>query len=151
MQPKAVTTGMLSRSRQERVVSGAVETLSVMVPSVEELEPVAHLEQAGGADRYGDQEYHALEQRLPQRIEIEDEQQIADRAKGERSEDGAHGAAAAAEQRHPAQHHGGDREQRVGATVRGRGLAGIGKEGEEYPAHRREHARQHVSEELGAA
>ena len=47
----------------------------------------------------------------------------------------------AAEQRHAAEHHRGDRVQRVGVAVGAGRLARIGEEGEEQPADRREHAR----------
>ena len=43
------------------------------------------------ADR--DEQHEALEQRLPQRLEVEDEEQVADGAEGEGAEDRADGAA----------------------------------------------------------
>ena len=56
----------------------------------------------------------------------------------------------AAEQRDAAEHDGGDGEQRVGAAVGRRRLAGIGDEGEEQPADGGEQPRQRVGDELGA-
>ena len=50
MQPKAVTTGTLTRWRQGRVLMGAAVTVSVMGVSSEQFEPVAHLEQPRRAD-----------------------------------------------------------------------------------------------------
>ena len=70
-----------------------------------------------GAEADGEQQHDALEQRLPQRVEVEDEEQVADGAEGERAEDRADGAAPAAEQRHAAEHHRGDREERVGVAA----------------------------------
>ena len=102
------------------------------------------------AEADGGHQHHALEQRLPQRLDVEHEQQVADRAEHQRAEDRADRAARAAEQRHAAQHHGGDRIQRVGAAVGGRRLARIGDEREEEPGDRREQARQRVRDELGA-
>ncbi len=52
--------------------------------SAEKFEAVAHLEQARRTDGNGNQQHQSLEQRLPQRVEIEDEQQIADGTEGQR-------------------------------------------------------------------
>ena len=59
-----------------------------------------------------------------------------DRAQDEGAEDRADGAAGAAEQRGAADHHGGDRVQRVGAADRGARLAGIGDEGQQQAGDR---------------
>jgi hypothetical protein len=48
-------------------------------------------------------EHDALEQRLPQRLHVEHEQQVADRAEHQRAEDRADRAARAAEQRDAAE------------------------------------------------
>ena len=56
----------------------------------------------------------------------------------------------AAEQRRAADHNRGDRVQRVGAADRRDCLAGIGYEGQEQPAERREEAGERVGGELCA-
>src|SRR5690606_1237566 len=67
--------------------------------SSEPLQPVLDAEQRERAEADGDEQDHALEKRLPQRVKVEDEEQVADRAESESSEDRADGAAAPAEQR----------------------------------------------------
>ena len=57
-----------------------------------------------------------------------------------RAEDRADRAARAAEQRHAAEHDGGDRIERVGVAVGGRRLARVGDAGEEQPGDRGEQA-----------
>ena len=96
--------------------------LSVMWLS-EEVEAVAHADEARRADRNGGQQHHALEQGLPERLDVEDEQQIADRAERERAENRADRAARTAEQRDAAEHDRRDGIERVGSSVRRRGFA----------------------------
>ena len=83
----------------------------------EKIEPVAQADQAerAEADRY--QQDDAEEQGLPERIEIEHEQQIADGTEDQRTEDRADGAAAATKQGDATQHHRGNGVQRVGVGV----------------------------------
>src|SRR5690606_14733504 len=62
MQPKAVATGRSMRLVQLVWRAGVVSSLSVVIgTSGEQVEPVAHLEQAGGPQRHGQQQHHALE------------------------------------------------------------------------------------------
>src|SRR5437764_591318 len=77
--------------------------------SFEEIQTVADLKQPDRPEADRRQQDDALEQGLPQRLEIEDEQEIADRAKHQGAENRADRAARSAKQRHAAQYDGGDR------------------------------------------
>src|ERR1035438_2777879 len=94
MQPYAER---MAGSMRRRIVLNA---LSGVRASAIQVEPVAHAQQPDRAEAHGGQQNQALEQRLPQRIEVEDEQQIADGAKHQGAEDRADRAARTAEQRH---------------------------------------------------
>ena len=107
------------------------------VAQSEPLQPVPHAEEAEGAEADREHQHHALEERLPERVEVEDEEQVADGAEGERAENRADGAAGPAEERNAAEHDRGDREERIGVAARIGRLAGIGEEGEVEPADRR--------------
>src|SRR5579871_1771299 len=99
MQAKAVVTAG-SRRRKiagRRELSGRASSVLISATSSEQVETVADLEKPRRADRDGEEEHHALEQLLPQRLDVEDEEEQADGAVGERPEDGADRAAAAAE------------------------------------------------------
>ena len=81
-------------------------------------------EQPEGAKADGEKKNHALEQRLPQRLDVEHEEQIADRAEHERAEDRADRAARAAagsrtaaspSVRQQLEHDGHQREEEPGA------------------------------------
>src|SRR6185436_20597078 len=88
-----------------------------------QVEPVADSQESQRAQGYGCDQHYALEQRLPQRLDVENEEEVADRAEHERAEDGADGAARAAEERNAAEHDGGNRIQRIRAAVGGGRLA----------------------------
>src|SRR5688572_21438436 len=128
MQPNAVRTAGSNRRKT------GLLALRLVMALPEQIESVADADQAERAETDRDQQDNTEEQRLPQRIEIEHEQQVADGAVDERAKDRTDRAAAPAEQRHAAEHDGGDRVQRVGVGV-GRGrFAGIGHESDEQPA-----------------
>src|SRR5882724_1460445 len=97
----------------------------------EQLETVAHAEDAAGAEADRGEQDDALKERLPERRQVEDEEQILDAPQYEGAEDRADDTAAAAEQRGAADHHRGDRVERIGAAGRCAGLAGEGDEGEQ--------------------
>src|ERR1700724_3042442 len=111
MQANAVITAgsSLRNSAGRRELSGRASSVVIRDSSSEEVEAVADLEEPRGADRNGEKEDDALEQWLPQGLDVEDEEKQADRAVGERAEDGADRAAAAAEKRYAPDHHRGDR------------------------------------------
>ena len=93
MQPKAMrTAGSARRSGPGRRLRRPLARRR----SFEPVQAVAHAHQPEGADADGEQQHDALEERLPERVEVEDEEEVADGAEGERAEDGADGAAAAA-------------------------------------------------------
>ena len=69
-QPKAIATGASTRRRRAAGASRG---------SWEQVQAVANLEQPRRADAYGREQHQALEQRLPERVEIEDKQEVADR------------------------------------------------------------------------
>src|SRR5688500_18239411 len=144
MQPNAVRTAGSNRRRT------GLAALRLLMALPEQIEPVADTEQSERAEADRDQQDNAEEQRLPQRIEIEHEQQVADGAVDERAEDRTDRAAAPAEQRHAAEHDGGDRDQRVGVGVGTGRFAGIAHERDEQPADCREQAGERVGGELGA-
>src|SRR6185295_11438263 len=73
-----------------------------------QLEAIADAQQPQGAETDGRRQHDTLEERLPQRLDVEHEEQVADRAKHQRAEDRADRAAGAAEQRYAAEHHRGD-------------------------------------------
>src|SRR5437660_10504653 len=64
-----------------------------------QVEAIADVQQPDGAETDGCGQYDPLEQRLPQWFDVEHEEQVADRAKHQRSEDRADGAARTAEKR----------------------------------------------------
>src|SRR5579885_766430 len=117
--PKATSTG---RSIDLRIAC---------MGSAEEFEAVADAEDARRAEAQGGEQDGALDERLPQRRQIEDEEEVADRAQHEGAEDRADSAAHATQQRRAADHHHGDRIERVDAAAGRARLAGIGDEGEE--------------------
>src|ERR1044072_8319652 len=94
MQPNAVRTAGSNRRRT------GLLALRLVMALPEQIEPVADAEQAERAEADRHQEHDAEEQRLPQSVEIEHEQQVADGAIDQRAEDRADRAAAPAEQRH---------------------------------------------------
>ena len=80
MHPKAVATaGSTFCHKAPRVVIEAA--------SFEEIETIADLKQPQRTKTYGRQKHDALEQRLPQRFKIEDEQEVADGPKHQGAED----------------------------------------------------------------
>src|SRR5690349_5176129 len=135
MQPNAVSTAGSTLRKAELAGRGRF-----ILASPEQVQAVADADQAEGAEADRDQQHDAEEERLPQRIEIEHEQEIADRAEDKGAEDRANRAAPTAIERDAAQHHGGDRGQGVSGRVVERSLAGIGDEGDEEPADRAEQA-----------
>src|SRR5690349_15600006 len=140
MQAKEVTSGTSMRWLSGMWVAGVAVVSLMASPSAEYVETVAHLEQAGRTDRHRQRPHHTLEQRLPQRIEIEHEQQVADGEEGQRAEDRAYRAAAPAEQRHAAQHHRRDGVERIAARRRLVCLARRCHEGKVEPAEAGEQA-----------
>src|SRR5258706_6596342 len=101
--------------------------------SREQVQSIADPEQSRRTEADRHQQHDPLEQRLPERLRVEDEQQIADSAEHQRTKDRTDGAARTSEKRHAAEHDGGDRIQRVGAAVGSRCLAGVGDESDEQP------------------
>src|SRR5215813_10382357 len=93
MHPNAVNTAGSTRRN-----TGLLARRLVIAASPEELEPVADAEQPERTEADRGQQDDAEEQRLPQRIKVKDEQQVADGTEDERAEDRADRAAAAAEQ-----------------------------------------------------
>ena len=115
MQPKEISTAGSAR----RSDGGGAEARG-RARSFEPVQAVAHPEQPEGADADGEHQHDALEERLPERVEVEDEEQVADGAEGQRAEDRADGAAAAAGERDAAEDDRGDRVERVGVAARRR-------------------------------
>src|ERR687897_953247 len=74
MQPNAVRTAGSNRRRT------GLLALRFVMALPEQIKPVADAEQAERAEADRDQQDDAEEQRLPQRIEVEHEQQVADGA-----------------------------------------------------------------------
>src|SRR5437016_14233969 len=96
-----------------------------------QVHPLLDPEQTERAEADRDEEDDAEEEWLPERVQIEDEEQIADGAEHEGAEDGADRAAGAAVQRGAAYDHGRDRAQRIAAAQEGICLARIGEAGEQ--------------------
>src|SRR4051812_4210750 len=67
-----------------------------------ELETIAYAQQPERTETDGRRQHDALEERLPERLHVEHEEQVANRAKHQRAEDCADRAARTAEQRHAA-------------------------------------------------
>src|SRR5690349_3560667 len=129
MQAKAVATaGSMRRTKAGTGLWAAGRASSVVIggASSEHVEPVADLQEAGGADRDDEKENDPLEQLLPERVDVEGPEQPADRRIGERAKDRSDGAAAAAVKGYAADHDGGDRGERIGAPIGKRRLAGVG-------------------------
>src|ERR1700688_2582385 len=85
-----------------------------MASLAEELEAVAHAEPARRAEADRGKQHDPLEERLEERRQVEDEEQVLDRAQHEGAEDRADRAACAAEERGAADDDRGDRVQRIG-------------------------------------
>src|SRR5438477_8556221 len=130
MQAKEIATAGSRRliAAGKRAMTGDRDSSALIASSSEQVETVADLEQPCGTEAHREKKHGAPEQRLPQGLDVEEEQEIADGAEGERAEDCADGAAGSPEQRHAAEHHRGDRVERVGVAVGERGLARIGEE-----------------------
>src|SRR5215469_16871477 len=107
-----------------------------VIALTEELEAVAHAQHAGGAEAHGGEQHDALEERLPERRQVEDEEQVLDGAQHEGAEDRADRRAGAAIERSAADDDRGDRVQRVGAAGGRARLAGEGDEGQENAGDR---------------
>ena len=106
--------------------------------------------QRAEADR--EQKHDADEQRLQHRVDVEHDEKVADGAHDEGAEDRADGAARAAEQRRAADHHRGDRVERVVAAKRRLGRAGIGERRSAAGRRwRRGSPRQRIGEDLARA
>ena len=82
--------------------------------------------------------------------DVEDAEEEGDHPQDERAEDRADRAAGAAEQRGAADHHRGDRVQRIGAGLRDVGIAGRGLDRQEQSAASGEEAAQREGGDLGA-
>src|SRR5215472_4044465 len=123
MQPNAQATAgsMRRQTRADPPLEGT--SAPVERTSAIQLEAVADAQQPQRSQAHSRHQHGALEQRLPQWLDVEHEQEIADRAKHERAEDGADRAARPAEQRHAPQHDCCDRIERVRPACRGRRLA----------------------------
>src|SRR5262245_37256671 len=81
MQPNADTMAGSARRRSACHAETARMPVEAVPPtSAIEIEPVAHAQQAQRAQAHRGGQHHALEQRLPQRLEVEHEQQVADGA-----------------------------------------------------------------------
>src|SRR5271165_7226644 len=89
------------RSRPDGRPSSEAHRKSSLAParSFKQFQPVADLKQPRSADANGCKQHEALKQRLPKRVEIEDEEEISDRAEHQRAEDGADRASRAAVER----------------------------------------------------
>src|SRR5690348_3340066 len=96
---EAIAGSMRNRVRASLSSSMRAVPLAGGRASAIKLEPVAHAQQPQRSQANRSGEHEPLEQRLPQRLHVEDEEQIADRAKHERPEDRADRAARAAEER----------------------------------------------------
>src|SRR5512141_447558 len=75
MSPSIVRRGPADRPGEPR--SSAIQ-----------VESIADAQQPNGAEAHRGEQHDALEQRLPQRFDVEHEQQVADRAEHQRPEDG---------------------------------------------------------------
>src|SRR4051812_41364877 len=116
--PAAIATGLSSAvNRKERGRAGPAETV-IGTPSSEHFEPVGEPQQSQSAQADGGEQHQALEQRLQQRIDIEDAEREGDRPQDEGAEDRADRAAGAAQQGRAADHDGRDGVQRIGSGLR---------------------------------
>src|SRR5690349_20799161 len=105
-QPKAMSVA-LSGLNCASAADAMIQFLAV------EVDLVLDAQQPQGADADGQQQHYAHEQRLKHRVDVEDDQQIADGAHDEGPEDRPDDAADAAEQRRAADDHRGDGVQRI--------------------------------------
>src|SRR4029077_21201165 len=119
MQPNAAAMGgsIRRRNRLTVVPNASMELPARTGASAIEVEPIADAQQPDRAQADGGDQHDPLEQRLPQRFDVEHEKQVADRANHQRSENGPDGAARAAEQRYAAQHYRRNRIQGVRAAI----------------------------------
>src|SRR3954447_593948 len=102
MQPNAHAMAGSTWRRSASAIVRNPPPLTRDCASAIELETIAHAQQPECAEADGGRQHHPLEQRLPKRLDVEHEEQIADRAKHQRAKDGADRAAGTTEQRHAA-------------------------------------------------
>src|SRR3954464_12925881 len=102
MQPKAAATAGSKR----RVRAGT--RANINRSSCENIQPVAHSEQPNGAKAHRGEQDDSLHEGLPERLETENKQKIADRSQNEGSENRSDRAPRTAEERSSADDHGGD-------------------------------------------
>src|SRR3569623_448457 len=99
MQPKAHA---MAGSTRRRAVAGRAGTAPCTSNSRRslsiQLEAIADAQQAQGAQAHRGCQHDPLEQWLPQRLDVEHEQQVADGPEHQRAEDGADRAARPAEE-----------------------------------------------------
>src|SRR4051812_86797 len=113
MQPNAHAMAGSTWRRSPSAIVRNPPPLTRDCASAIQLETIAHAQQPECAEADGGRQHHPLEQRLPQWLDVEHEEQIADRAKHERPENCADRAAGTAEQRYAAEDHRGNRIQRI--------------------------------------
>src|SRR5215212_5487278 len=129
MQPNAAATAGSKR----RVMAGT--RANINRSSCETIQPVSHSQQPNGAQAHRGEQDDALDERLPEGLEIENEQKIADRSENKGAEDRSDRAAGAAEERGPADDDRRDGVQRISAADGRGGFARVGDEGEHQPGN----------------
>src|SRR5215216_2245768 len=117
MQPNAAATAGSKR----RVMAGT--RANINHSSCKTIQPVSHSEQSNGAQAHRSEQDDALDEGLPEGLEIEYEEKVADRSENEGSEDRSDRAAGAAKERRPANDDRRDRVQRVGPADGSGGFA----------------------------
>src|SRR5215831_9902283 len=114
-QPNAhVTAGSMRRREPAARLRDAVSRPDERASAIQ-FEAVADAQQLQRPEANRRHQHATLEQRLPQRLHVEHEQQIADRAEHQRAEDRADCASRTPEQRNSAQYNCGDRIECVRA------------------------------------
>ena len=110
----------------------------------EELEAIGRAQDADRTQADRAEKDEPLNEGLHERLDVEHEQQVADRPQREGTEDRADRAADPAHQRCPADHDRGDRAQGVGPAAGGAGVARERHGGQEQAGNRGEQPAQHV-------
>jgi hypothetical protein len=123
--------------------------MAVMASPVE-IEAVLDAQQPQRAEADSDQEHDADEQRLQDRVDVEDDQEIADGAHDEGAEDRADGTARSAEQRGATDDHGSDGIERIIGAERRFRRARVGDEGQQQAGNRREQAGEREGKDFRA-
>src|SRR5215211_1328055 len=141
MQPNAAATAGSKR----RVMAGT--RANINRSSCERIQPVSHSEQPNGPQAHRGEQNDALDEGLPEGLEIENEEKVANRSENEGAEDRSDRATGAAKERRPADDDRRDRVQRIGPADGRGGFARVGDEGEHQPGNGCQESGKHISED----